>query len=1151
MKKIKFLKGTICLAVSLCLALSSIPVLAEEELPGVAMDIEASESSDNSDILTEDDTVETEDSLTEEFMGEDIEPSETLPETEISSEKANHANDAVMTAEETAALSISVDYIENISCGQEIIFTVNASGGSGNYKYRLAGLMTVEDGQLVSVYDISYGNNGSYRENNEFGFTFYASGTYYIRFSVMDMTTFETKTTGLYEYTLNIQDANYPSVMQIVKTVAAQCKNECATDFEKALWLHDWILDKGDYDYSYSYCSAEGVLARGEGTCESYHRAYVLLLNEVGIATGRITGNGHVWTAVKMDGEWYQVDTTWDDGGEQMKGTIYEHMYFGVTDEIIGLVHTDHQLAVPGYESTALENNYFIKTGQVKQWSDSFVDTIKQNLANGEIKFVLNVNSSMPDNYKNVIYNLVAYELSKTDWNGKELDIFYTDDCLTCEVKAGADDETVVGANYSGCVGQDIVLRFSAGTGQYYTLSSGSEYGVIINQFYRKTSSSEMLGVSESYTNECTLRFDSVGKYNIVLTGNTANDSIAFCIDVREHEWSTEYTVDKSPTCTEKGSQSIHCKVCDSIKPDSMKNIDAKGHVPGDWQIAQEATEDTEGTRIKYCQVCKKQVEWESIPKIETYYVTYDANGGVLPISNGAGETYTTYRVRECVGDKHTIDLDSYYSPERLYKVTYHGNGQGAKTFEFQDYFKFLGWNTKKDGSGKTYKAGDVYSENKDITLYAQWSTMYFSDRYVERSGYVFKGWYTQKQGGKKVTSKTVIKGNTDVYAQWEPGKFSLDAKQIIVDIGDIKTITASVTSEQELFDVSCNWDGGTQNRQIIYADGHMNTVSVQGLHEGEANVYVSIKNSGVYLPLGVSKEAQCKVIVKGFVWRLYETLLKREADIAGWKAWLQQLDTGAITGAQAAEGFIFSDEFVNQNLSNDEFVERMYATFLNRPSDPKGKAEWVDCLESGVSRRGIFYGFAESLEFTQLCEKYGIIRGNVELTEARDKNVGITKFISRLYTKALERNTDVQGLNAWADVILSGRETPEKVAFGILFSDEFKNKGLSNEEYLNVLYRVFMGREADPSGFAAWKKMLDEGWRRDVIFYGFSKSDEFSGILNSFGLQQTVGEAVYVARTEEKYHTANCSRIRDIQTNILLLQDARSIGYEACSECH
>ena len=625
-------------------------------------------------------------------------------------------------------------------------------------------------------------------------------------------------------------------------------------------------------------------------------------------------------------------------------------------------------------------------------------------------------------------------------------------------------DTTVVRANHSGCMGQDIVLRFSAGTGQYYTLSSGSEYGAIKNQSYRKTSSSGMFGVLEAYTNECTLHFDSVGKYDIVLTGDVSGDSVVLSIDIGEHDWNTEYTVDKSPTCTEKGSQSIHCKVCDSIKPDSMKNIDAKGHMPGDWEITRAATEDTEGTRVKYCQVCKKQAEWESIPKIATYYVTYDANGGTLPMINDAGEAYTTYRMRERVGDKHRIVFNtSFEHPAWVYTVTCHGNGEGANTIDYQDQFQFLGWNTKKDGSGTFYKVentslGDAtYSGNKNITLYAQWSTMYFSDRYVERPGYVFKGWYTQKQGGKKVTSKTVIKGNTDVYAQWEPGKFSLDAKQIFVNIGNGKSITASVTSEQNFFDVSCTWDGGTQNRQIIHVDGGLNSVYVQGLHEGEANVYVSIKNSGVYLPPGVSKEAQCKVIVKGFAWRLYETLLKRDADIAGWRAWLQQLDTGAITGAQAAEGFIFSDEFVNQNLSNDEFVERMYATFLNRPSDPKGKAEWVGCLESGVSRRGIFQGFAESWEFTQLCEKYGIVRGNVELTEARDKNVGITKFISRLYTKALERNTDVQGLNAWADVILSGRETPEKVAFGILFSDEFKNKGLSNEEYLNVLYRVFM----------------------------------------------------------------------------------------------
>lgn len=328
-------------------------------------------------------------------------------------------------------LALSIAYPSDIKCGVPVTFTMNATGGTGNYKYRIAALM---DSELVSVYDISYGSNGSYGDSNQFTFTFCASGTYYVRFSVMDMTTYQTKTTGLYEYPIVIQDASHPSVEQIVTDIAAQCEAVCSTDFEKALWLHDWIIDHADYDNSYSYCSAEGVLARGVGTCESYHKAYVKLLNKVGIETGRIEGNGHVWTAVKMDGEWYQIDSTWDDMGASYKGTYYEHMYFGLTDYIIGLVHDDHKAAVPGYESTALEDNYFIKTGQITQWSDPFVDTIKQNLADGKTEFTLPVTSSMPTSYKDVIYNLVAYQLSKEKWDNKELSVSYADGQLACKV---------------------------------------------------------------------------------------------------------------------------------------------------------------------------------------------------------------------------------------------------------------------------------------------------------------------------------------------------------------------------------------------------------------------------------------------------------------------------------------------------------------------------------------------------------------------------------------------------------------------------------------------------------------------------------------------------------------------------------------------
>ena len=326
-------------------------------------------------------------------------------------------------------LSLSATYPENIKCGEEITFKMNASGGSGNYKYRIASLV---DSSNVSIYDVSYGSNSTFGVSDEFKFTFYASGKYYIRFHVMDMDTFQSKMTGIYEYPIVIQDTNYPSVEQIVTQVTEECKQVCTTDFEKALWLHDWIIDHADYDHSYSYCSAEGVLARGVGTCESYHRAYVMLLNKVGIQTGRAEGNGHVWTVVKLDGKWYQVDSTWDDMGAAYQNTFYEHLYFGLTDDIMKLVHDEHTQPIPGYECTSLENNYFIKTGEIRQWSDPFMEPIRQKIAAGQMNFILPVNSDIPDSCNDVIYNLVAYQLSKEQWTNVKLNVSYSANQLFC-----------------------------------------------------------------------------------------------------------------------------------------------------------------------------------------------------------------------------------------------------------------------------------------------------------------------------------------------------------------------------------------------------------------------------------------------------------------------------------------------------------------------------------------------------------------------------------------------------------------------------------------------------------------------------------------------------------------------------------------------
>ncbi|MBO4636860.1 MAG: DUF4214 domain-containing protein [Clostridiales bacterium] len=111
------------------------------------------------------------------------------------------------------------------------------------------------------------------------------------------------------------------------------------------------------------------------------------------------------------------------------------------------------------------------------------------------------------------------------------------------------------------------------------------------------------------------------------------------------------------------------------------------------------------------------------------------------------------------------------------------------------------------------------------------------------------------------------------------------------------------------------------------------------------------------------------------FATRLYTTCLGRSADPNGLMAWARQLANRRDTGTGAARGFFFSDEFTRQNVSNGEYVTRLYRTFMGREPDQAGYDAWVSQLDSGVSREEVFDGFAQSPEFTRICASYGIVR--------------------------------------------------------------------------------------------------------------------------------------------------------------------------------
>ena len=71
-------------------------------------------------------------------------------------------------------------------------------------------------------------------------------------------------------------------------------------------------------------------------------------------------------------------------------------------------------------------------------------------------------------------------------------------------------------------------------------------------------------------------------------------------IDAKGHTWEADYTTDKEATCTEAGSKSIHCSVCDAIKDSTaipMKAHDYESHIIP-------ATVNDTGRIIEKCSAC-------------------------------------------------------------------------------------------------------------------------------------------------------------------------------------------------------------------------------------------------------------------------------------------------------------------------------------------------------------------------------------------------------------------------------------------------------------------------------------------------------------------------------------------------------------------
>ena len=141
------------------------------------------------------------------------------------------------------------------------------------------------------------------------------------------------------------------------KAIVGQIIKSNMSDYECVKAIHDYLVKNVNYDSKsiadgsindnegHPSHTAEGALCKNLAVCDGYAKAFELLCAESGIYAYMMYGDGinpdgqkesHAWNVVKVNGEWYQVDCTWDDpvinGSVVTDGSNLTYTYFLLTD---------------------------------------------------------------------------------------------------------------------------------------------------------------------------------------------------------------------------------------------------------------------------------------------------------------------------------------------------------------------------------------------------------------------------------------------------------------------------------------------------------------------------------------------------------------------------------------------------------------------------------------------------------------------------------------------------------------------------------------------------------------------------------------------------------------------------------------------------
>lgn len=209
---------------------------------------------------------------------------------------------------------------------------------------------------------------------------------------------------------------------------------------------------------------------------------------------------------------------------------------------------------------------------------------------------------------------------------------------------------------------------------------------------------------------------------------------------------------------------------------------------------------------------------------------------------------------------------------------------------------------------------------------------------------------------GSIPTSNTKTQQAVTRYASGRAGATKVQVNTSNVQVSSVTTTTANVTAG------ITNSDKEAINVEVAGATGvtakyntEKNIIELSGLRAGteykdlKLTLRYGDKSTTITVPtFTTTTTTQVEGGVAGYVARVYTTFFNREADQAGLLYWTERL----VNGEETLSGFLrqlsFTPELIEKNLTNTQFVERMYA-IVDRTGEAEGVSFWVSEIEKGI----------------------------------------------------------------------------------------------------------------------------------------------------------------------------------------------------------